>query len=199
VPLPVQGSEVNLKRIGLLAVAVVIILCAITQALPQTISLFSTFVCGPCLARTEFTVYADDGSTVIDSYFVTSYLHRGGEVALSTTFPGCPLRTAARRVIDAIGAAHYLLTGNLRDGNEGDAPNLKDSCTDHAFPVVAVETILNRPTVASQETSPQDRITMWRAADLACYPLRVTKEDRRPDGRFVLRMKRQTIEIDKRL
>ena len=173
----------------------------LTQALPQTIAL-SPFVRMPYLAQTEFTEYADDGSTIRDRYFMTSYLHNGGEIVLSSTFPGRPFHTAVRRVLDLVGAAQYLISEYMdrRDvGNAAVADDVQNGCEDTSLPIVARETILNLATVASQESSGQHRITMWRAADLGCFPLRITKEDRQTNGSFVLRVKRQTIKIERHL
>jgi hypothetical protein len=172
----------------------------VTQALPQSMTALSTFVRMPYLARTEFTEYADDGSTIIDRYFMTSYLHNGGEIVLSSTFPGRPFHTALRRVLDAITAAQYLISEHFdrRDEeNAAVADDVLNGCEQTSFPIVAMETILNLATVASQETSRQHRITMWRAAVLGSFSLRVTKEDRQPDGSFVLRVKRQTLKVDR--
>lgn len=174
----------------------------VTQAFPQTITALSPFVRMPFLAHTEFTEYADDGSTVIDRYFMTSYPHNGGEIVLSSTFPGRPFRTAVGRVLDAIGAAQQLISEHVdrRDEeNAAVADDVRNGCVNTSFPIVASETILNLATVASQETSHDLRITMWRAADLGCFPLRITKEDRQPDGSFVLRVKRQTFKVEKHL
>src|SRR5712692_3136988 len=93
----------------------------VTQALPQTMTALLPLVRMPYLAQTEFTEYADDGSTIIDRYFMTSYLHNGGEIVLSSTFPGRPFHTAVRRVLDAIGAARYLISEHFGRDEENAA------------------------------------------------------------------------------
>ena len=56
-----------------------------------------------------------------------------------------------------------------------------------AGPIVARETILNYPTVAArQRWTEHERMTVWMAPDLACFALKVTYEEQRPDGAFHL-------------
>jgi hypothetical protein len=62
--------------------------------------------------------------------------------------------------------------------------------------VVGRETILNYPTVAVQLGSDdQRRLTLWMAPDLGCFALRITIEEKRPDGTFHLVSKKQALRV----
>jgi len=62
--------------------------------------------------------------------------------------------------------------------------------------IVGRETILNYPTVAVQLGSgDQRRLTLWTAPDLGCFALKITTEERRPDGTFHLVSKKQALNV----
>src|SRR5207247_96780 len=114
----------------------------VTQALPQTLSALSPFVRMP-VAETAFTVYAADGFTIVDKYFSTLYVHRGGEIALSSNFPGRPFRTAVRTALDATGFVWYLISEQFERPYEENewADDVQHGCMRESVPVVARETI----------------------------------------------------------
>src|SRR2546422_2228093 len=91
----------------------------VTQALPQALSALSPFVRMP-LTQTEFTVYAADGFTIVDKYFSTLYVHRGGEVELSANFPGRPFRTAVSTALDVTGFVWHLISEQFERPYEAD-------------------------------------------------------------------------------
>ena len=67
-----------------------------------------------------------------------------------------------------------------------------------AGPIVGRETILNYPTVAVQrdDGGPQSpRMTLWTSPDLGCFALRITIEERQPDGTFRLVSKKQALKV----
>ncbi len=67
-------------------------------------------------------------------------------------------------------------------------------CLDGA--VVGRETILTYPTAAVQlALGDQRRMTWWTAPDLGCFTLRITTEERRPDGTFRLVSKKQALRV----
>lgn len=74
------------------------------------------------------------------------------------------------------------------------AAGLGTGCLDGA--VVDRETILNYPTAAVQlPLGDQRRMMWWTAPDLGCFALRITTEERRPDGTFHLVSRKQAIKV----
>jgi len=64
-------------------------------------------------------------------------------------------------------------------------------------PVIDRETILNHPTEAVRRRwTEHGRMTLWMAADLNCFALRVTYEEQRPDGTFRLTSAKQALRVN---
>ncbi|MEO8373210.1 MAG: hypothetical protein ABI806_28755 [Candidatus Solibacter sp.] len=61
--------------------------------------------------------------------------------------------------------------------------------------VVGVETILGHPTTAVQTNFRPNRLTMWLAPDLGCFPLRINSEQMRPDGSFRVWQSKEALKI----
>jgi hypothetical protein len=65
-----------------------------------------------------------------------------------------------------------------------------------AGPIVGSEAILNYPTTAvSLHLGDNRRMTLWTAPDLACFALRITTEEKRPDGTFRLVTRKQALRV----
>jgi RNA polymerase sigma factor (sigma-70 family) len=63
-------------------------------------------------------------------------------------------------------------------------------------PVVAKETILGYATVAIRHLDHNQRMTSWMAPELGCFALRLTEEERRPDGSFRLVLRKQALSVN---
>ena len=145
------------------------------------VRILSSFVGISYLAESEFTKYADDGSTVVYRSFATSYMGKCGEVELSETVPDHPFRTATLRIIDT---ARCVLKYRC-DQNSGVPLDYAATCG--AFQPIARQ---------SHGGPGMDRITMWAPPDHRCVPTRITIEERHPDGRYVLRSERRLVKVD---
>jgi hypothetical protein len=65
--------------------------------------------------------------------------------------------------------------------------------------VVARETLLNHPTAAVQfPLGENQRMTWWTAPDLGCFALRITTEQKQPDGTFRLVREKRALRVNPR-
>ena len=68
------------------------------------------------------------------------------------------------------------------------------SCLNGA--IASGETILQHPTETFRHRwTDHGRITLWMAPDLACFVLKMTKEEQRPDGTFHVILARQAVRV----
>jgi len=68
-----------------------------------------------------------------------------------------------------------------------------DVCLDGA--VVGSETILNYATKAVYRLIPNHRLTLWTAPSLGCFALRISTEEKRPDGSYRLVQSKQALKV----
>jgi hypothetical protein len=120
------------------------------------------------------------------------------EIVLSTTFPGDWLRTAIRTSLDRIGILLFRTLSepmaSLRRGT-ALASNLNgNGCVFNRMDTIAHETILGYDTVMIQLRSGNERVTIWRAPRLSCFPLRLKIEEPQKDG-WRLRFERTAVRV----
>jgi hypothetical protein len=198
-------------------------LLIVTQAFPQMFKLGSPPVKIPYTVDSEFVRYGDGGSSSIQLHriqmYSTSYNLNGREIILSRSLPGNPFATALRRALDPIHdflgkltlpfvvkaellekvrTSPRVITGCADDGcmllGAEIFPRPAAGCVDG--PVVGHETILNYATTAVQlRWDDHRRITLWTAPDLGCFALRITIEEKRPDGTFRLVSRKQALRV----
>lgn len=150
--------------------------------------------------ETVVNVYKNDGPPRADVYR-TSYIHNGNEIVVSSTLPGHPFRTVMRRTLDTVGVVWFHLTLPFRGGAEqaeriAATAHVSDGCMEAT--VVGRETILNYRTVVVQVVG-RERITMWLAPGLECFPLKFTLEERRPDGSFAPQIEKHALKVTSNL
>jgi hypothetical protein len=190
-------------RRSLLAGAILVtgafLLLLVAQAFPQTLGL-SPPVKIPYIVESEFVRYLDDGTARVAAH-LTSYNDNGREVILSMSFAGDPIGNVIRQ----IQAFWRQLTQPFAVNTERKEPSaqaraefvaalIRAGCAQGE--VLGHETILNHQTVASQGGLRNGRrLTVWRAPDLECYPLRVDTEEQRPDGTFRLVSRQQALKV----
>jgi len=59
------------------------------------------------------------------------------------------------------------------------------------------ETLLNHPATALQHPTLNGwRTTMWMAPDLGCFALRITTEEKRPDGTYRLVSEKRALKVN---
>lgn len=172
-----------------------------SQAFPQTVRLASTLVRIPYTVDSVFIRHADDGSPAIDMYS-TSYIHNGREIQLSSFLPSRPFATAIRRMLNATEFVLFQLTAVFHPNSEqaesaAYAARVKNGCANG--PIVGRETILNYPTVAIEYVDAADKTSVWMSPDLGCFPLRMTFDERRPDGTFRQVMERRALKVTSNL
>ena len=191
--------------------SVVTFLLAVTLALPQTPSLVSPPVRASYIVDSDVARYAADGSSSVE-LSLRSYNNDGSEVVLyeaaHSLLPSIKLglqtigpivgRLTLLFVVSREQAEKAKLIARVSAGFEGywlgSAAALIDSgCVNG--PVVGHETILNHRTVAVRQFNDSQRMTLWMAPDLGCFALRLTREERRPDGTFRLVLKKQAVKV----
>jgi len=199
-------------------------LLIVTQAFPQMFGLGAPSVKIPYTVDSEYHRYGDDGSPETQLHriqmYSTSYNLNGREIILSRSLPGNPFGTALRRALDPIHdflgkvALPFVATAAQVE-RARTAPQVITGCGDDCMmlekyrfasagaaagcvdgPIVGRETILNYPTTAVQlPLGDHWRIALWTAPDLGCFALRITIEEKRPDGTFRLVSKKQAIKV----
>ena len=179
----------------------------------------------PYTVDSEYIRYAADGAPSIDMY-TTSYLFNGAETIRSRSIPGRPFVTAIGRALDAaIPLWSRLMTRftvdprtleRLRrriphtvgviDGCDASCMLLEHhyfaragasagtACLDG--PIVGRETILNYPATAVQPNFGNRRLTLWVAPDLGCFALRITTEEKQPNGTFRLVNEKRALRVN---
>lgn len=192
------------------------LLAIVAVALPQTTSAVSP----PWTVDSEFLYYNEDGSSSVEMY-MTSYSINAAEILLSKTWPGSPFKTVIGRTLDAIGTvpafvsereekirqshlrhefitrcsmgclvANYVFFSQAERQWTGCVPGT----------VVGHEQILGHSTEAVrppwQPKNGQERLTLWTAADLGCFALKVTYEEQLPDGTFRLVSEKRALRVN---
>ena len=199
-------------RVLITAAGICVFLLAVTLALPQTLRLVSPPVRPPYIVDSDVVRYAADGTSSVEVQ-VGSYNKNGSEIVLYKVSPSF-LNTmwldmeAAGSVVsrltlpfvfspeqlEAIRSTAFVTTGFEHYRLGSAAALLSTGCV--IGPVVGHETILDHPTVAVQSVlDDRRRMTMWMAPDLGCFALRITTEERRPDGTFRLVRKKQAAKV----
>lgn len=178
------------RHLAVSLAGVALVLFGITQALPQTLRLTSDLSRIPYSVESDFIRLSEDGSPAVESSIVSYADQYGNEIILSTTFPGRRLRTVFRRSFDALGFILMQVSLPFRSGVEKqrriqETKNLVHSdCALNAV-VVGHETILNYPATAVEfRLINGEKVTIWRAAALGCFTLRMMSEVAGPDGKF---------------
>jgi hypothetical protein len=217
-----RRARKGLLAVAVVALAAFVLV--IIQAVAQTLRSASPPVQAPYIVESEFVQYADDGSPKVEMH-TTSFSQGGNEVLLSRTLPGNPIGTAIARGMDSgllhimprprltpemeekVRAAradpnHISLlagcdrltcwvTSHYGFGGIGDA---RTGCAEGR--AIGRETILNYPTVAAQRPlGDLGRMTVWMAPDLGCFVLKMTMEERGPNGVFRLVSGRQATKV----
>jgi hypothetical protein len=198
-------------RVLIAAVSIGVFLLAVTLALPQTLSLVSPPVRPPYIVDSDVVRYANDGTSSVEVH-VVSYNNNGSEIVLYEVAPS--FLTAIRVGLEAAGSvvgrltlpfvvspeqlrslrSTALVTSGFEHYRLGSAAALLNTgCV--IGTVVDRETILAYPTVAVRQFDGGRRTTLWMAPDLGCFALRITTEERRPDGTFRLVRKKQAAKV----
>jgi len=194
--------------------AMVTLLLVVTLALPQTLRLVSPPVRIPYIVDSDVVQYADDGTSAVEEHR-GSYNENGREVGVYAVYPFRFLNAiwhALAKVGNVVGQLalpftvspellkKYESAARVSAGSEhgyalGSAAALiKAGCV--CGPVVGHETILGHPTVAVQpDLGSHERVTFWMAPDLGCFALRITIEEKQPDGTFRLRIRKQALKV----
>ncbi len=214
------------ERKGLLAGTALIaclFLLVVTRAFPQMTGLDAPPAGTLWTADSEFVRYAEDGSYSVEMNS-RSYERNGNEILLSRYIPGNAFMTALGRTLDvatpvwsrfitsltidagtleklrrARASGISLVTGCsagcLFFDHYGWAKAADGGCIEGA--AVGQATILNHATVAIQRRwMEHGRMTLWMAPDMACFALRATYEEQRPDGRFRTVSEKRVVKIN---
>jgi hypothetical protein len=203
-------------RVLIMAAGIACFLLAVTLALPQTLSLISPTARAPYIVVSDVVRYRNDGTSSLEVH-LASYNKNGSEIVVYEVSPSLltgfelGLKAVKRLMLPllidpellekdqsiargSIGLDRYRLCSQSF-GCVGSGPALlKTACV--IGPVVGHETILDHPTVAVQSIlDDQRRMTTWMAPDLGCFALRITTEERRPDGTFHLVRRKQATKV----
>jgi hypothetical protein len=211
--LPITG-----KCAGVMTAAV-ILLAVIAKAFPQALSL--AVPSGAITLDSEALDYKDDGSYTVTEYRTSSLrlptvegdFLDGGETILSESFPGDPLKTVARNLLDPMMAVAVPISHRLFDPlfykphrevwlkalEKRANDQIRDGCT-HVPPpttVVGTETVLNYATTIVRTERGNVRTTAWVAPELGCWPLISAVEKPNAEGAFRLIGERRVIKVTK--
>jgi len=211
----VPGARKRLLAAAVLGVGAFLLI--VTQTFPQMLGVSPAKI--PYTVDSEFVRYGDALPSAIPLHriqmYSTSYNLNGREIILSRSLPANPFGTALRRVLDPI---QDFLSQLLPFSEQAEwarrAPQVIVGCDDESClrltaqpfprpatgcvdgPIVGHETILNYATTAVQlRWDDHRRITLWTAPDLGCFALRITIEEKRPDGTFRLVSKKQALKV----
>ncbi|MGA2132898.1 MAG: hypothetical protein ABSH50_11445 [Bryobacteraceae bacterium] len=178
----------------------------------------------PYLVDSEFLRYADGGTATIEMY-TSSYALNGTEILESRSIPDRPFATVIGRSLDAtlplwsrlmarltfdaqtverVRQAAHRSVGAIT-GCAGSCLVLEQygfargtACLDGT--IVDHETILNYPTTGVQpRMGGSIRMTWWMAPELGCFALRITTEEKQPDGTWRLVREKRALRIGKLL
>jgi hypothetical protein len=214
----VPSARKSLLAGSILAVGAFFFVVAL--ALSQTHRIVAPPAGVPYIVDSEFVRYSDDGSPSVVMY-TTSYSLDEHEILLSRSLPGYPFGTAIGRTLDAALPYLFRLRSRFEDADlvrkirraaaqavtvttcwgpclmlahYGFARSGGVGCLDG--PIVGRETILNYPTVAVQHNDGgSPRMTLWMARDLGCFALRITVEEKQPDGTYRLVTTKQAVKV----
>jgi hypothetical protein len=218
----VPGARKRLVAGAILAAAAFFLVVAL--ALPQTQRLVSFPAGVPYMVDSEVVQYAQDGSASVDMYS-SSYSLNGHEVLLSRSLPGNRLGTAIGRILDATLPLLFRLRSSFTVDAEllekvkraaAQSVTVTTGCSGTCLllahygfaraagagclngEMVGRETILTYPTVAVRPSwgwGNNQRMTLWMAPELECFALRITIEEKRPDGTYRLVTKKQALKV----
>jgi hypothetical protein len=194
--------------LGGIAVVAGALLCLVTLALSQTLTLSP-----PYTVESRCVRFADERGHAAEM-ILTSYNDGGSEIVLSRSLPGNLFGTVATRVTDAASSLITRFTwpvfkpeqleiiktqAGVSTGFQhwylGSAAELlQHGCVNG--PVVGREKILNYPTTAVEyRQGYYFKFTVWRAPDLGCFALRVTDEERQDDGTYRLVREKRAVHV----
>jgi len=211
--LPIAG------RFAGVMTAAVILLAVIAKAFPQALNL--VVPSGAITLDSEALDYKDDGSYTVTEYRTSSLrlptvegdFLDGGETILSESFPGDPLKTVGRNLLDPMMAVAVPISHRLFDPlfykphrevwlkalEKRANDQIRDGCTHVAPPttVIGTETVLNYATTIVRTERENVRTTAWVAPELGCYPLRSAVEKPNAEGTFRLVAERRVLKVTK--
>jgi hypothetical protein len=186
----------------------------IALALPQTHEPVSLPAGVPYIVDSDVVRYADDGISAVEEHR-GSYNDNGREVGVYAVYPS--FLNAIWHALMAAGSVvgrltlPFTVSPELLKKFESAARVSADSEHGYALgsaaalidagcvcgPLVGHETILGHPTVAVQPNLEGDhqRVTFWMAPDLGCFALRITVEEKRPDGTYRLLIRKQALKV----
>jgi hypothetical protein len=188
-------------------------LFVVALALSQTHTMVAPPTGVPYIVDSDVVRYADDGTSAIEEHR-GSYNDNGCEIGVYAFYPSFlnAIRYALRAVGSVVGrlTLPFMVSPELLKKFEPAARVSAGS--EHGFalgsgaalinagcvygPVVGHETILGHPTVAVQPNlGDHQRVTFWRAPDLGCFALRITVEEKQPNGTYRLVTRKQAIKV----
>ncbi len=207
----VPGVRKSLVAGAILAMGAFFFVVAL--ALSQTHRIVAPPVGVPYMVDSDVVQYADDGTSAIEEHR-GSYNDNGCEIGVYHFYPSFSnaIRHALMQVGSVVGrlTLPFMVSPELLKKFESAARVSAGS--EHGFalgsgaalinagcvygPVVGHETILGHPTVAVQpDLGDHQRVTLWMARDLGCFALRITVEEKRPDGTYRLVTTKQALKV----
>lgn len=190
-----------------IAAGAVVCLLLIAEAFPQSLAGHSG-ADFPFTVDSEVIGHNPDGSSAV----VESFTSAGGGLVLASEFPGDPLRTAERRILDPL---NLILARIARPRQEGRLNALKErnpalaarlaeiqrTCREPGAPwtFAGNQTILNYATTGIQKVWMEEgkpvRFTQWSAPALHCAVLKSTTE-KIFDGNYRLVFEQRALRVN---
>ncbi|MEO8593185.1 MAG: hypothetical protein ABI759_07680 [Candidatus Solibacter sp.] len=198
-PLRVLGRHRLAASVGCAA----LVLFGVAQALPQALNLTPYLAPLPYVVESNFIRPSEDGPQAVESSMLSYMDQYGSEIVLSTTFPGHGWRTVFRRTLDGLGFILMQVSLPFRNGAEKQRrmqvtqEMIRSDCS-RGGAVVGFETILNYPaTAVALHENDHEKLTMWRAPALGCFPLRVLSEVANANGKYQVAWWREAVRVMK--
>lgn len=210
-PAPVRWRP---GRLAFATLAAAVLLFAVFQVSPRTARLASSGFHIPFYVESVFTGYAKDGSARLQTRS-TYFVYAGYPINMATIDEtGGPLLTAIRRIGASVRIQAALLSPSLVLPKQSPMPEpawfagfVRSGCSDHAT-VLGHEIVAGHETTivqndmtvsvmanAKREPRPSVRFTSWRAPDLGCIDLKMTIEERQPDGTYRLSSAKEAVKV----
>ncbi|MCC6588232.1 MAG: hypothetical protein IT168_16185 [Bryobacterales bacterium] len=153
----------------------------------------------PYWVHSELQQYPPDVSSGMQQSYVTSYMVHRRELTLSHHYPGHPGRSAIRTSLDILGFVLFKyivepIRGLARMSTEAATLPVGD-CFGPGVESRLGETILGYDTRVREWSYGHERMTVWLAPQLGCFPLRMRSMEK-VGGNWVPRFERSGLRVE---
>jgi hypothetical protein len=181
------APRIPVRRLAVVAMSAAAILFALIQVAPRTVRMASPGFRIPFYV--EFDFYSNNRSGQYRSR-ITSFPWGVQEINMTIVESRGSLLDPVRKIAGSIRTQFVLAMPSLVLPKHPPmtepawfAGFVRSGCTERRT-VVGHETIAGYETTVTESPSPKGRFKFWMAPDLACFTLKMTIEERQPDGSY---------------